>query len=79
MVPLRYLSNFWRTLKKPFINCENSIILSANCVISNSAANEATTIVTTDIKLYVPLVTLSTQDNANLLQQLKSEFKLSIN
>ena len=51
MVPLRYLSNFWRTLKNPFINCENSLILSANCVVSNSAANEATTIVITDLNV----------------------------
>ena len=33
----------------------------------------------TDAKLYVPFVTLSTQDNANLLQQLKSGFKRTIN
>ena len=79
MVPLRYLNNFWRTIGKPFINCENSLNWSANCVISNSAANQATTIAITDIKLYVPLLTLSTQDNANLLRQLKPEFKLTIN
>ena len=78
MIPLRYLNNFWRTIEKRFINCENSLNWSANCVISNSAANQATAIARTDIKLYVPLVTLSTQDNANLLQQLKSEFKLTI-
>ena len=33
----------------------------------------------TDIKLYVPVVTLSNQDNAKLLQQLKSSFKRTIN
>ena len=33
----------------------------------------------TEIKLYVPVVTLSTQDNAKLLQQLKSGFKRTIN
>ena len=33
----------------------------------------------TDMKLYVPIVTLSTQDNAKLLQQLKSGFKKTIN
>ena len=33
----------------------------------------------TETKLYVPVVTLSTQDNAKLLQQLKSGFKITIN
>ena len=35
MVPLKYLSNFWRTLEMPLINCEVNLILiwSANCVI----------------------------------------------
>ena len=40
---------------------------------------KATTFVITDTKLYVPVVTLSTQDNAKLLQQLKSGFKRTIN
>ena len=64
MVPLEleYLSNFWRTLEIPFINCEINLILtwSVNCVISNAAANQATTFAITDTKLYVPVVTLST-------------------
>ena len=36
MVPLKYLSKFWRTLEMPLINCEVELILdwSANCVIS---------------------------------------------
>ena len=35
MVPLKYLSNFWKTLETPLINCEINLILtwSANCVI----------------------------------------------
>ena len=35
MVPLKYLSNFWRTLEIPLINCEINLILmwSANWVI----------------------------------------------
>ena len=35
MVPLKYLSNFWRTLEIPLINCEVELILmwSAGCVI----------------------------------------------
>ena len=50
-----------------------------NCVISNATANQAPTFAITDTKLYVPLVTLSTQENAKLLQQLKSGLKRTIN
>ena len=73
MVPLKYLSNFWRTLEIPFINCEINLILtrSSTCVIvsTNIGAQNATFAIT-DTKLYVPVVTLSTQANAKLLQQL---------
>ena len=75
MAPLKYLSNFWRTLEMPLINCEVSLILtwSSTCVITNSTGAGAFEI--TDTKLYIPVVTLSMQDNAKLLQQLKSGFK----
>ena len=49
------------------------------CVISNAVANLATTFATTDTKLYVPVVALSTQDNTQLVEQLKSGFKRTIN
>ena len=71
MVPLKHLSNFWRTLEMPLINCEINIILtwSTNCVIvSTIVANQNTTFEITDTKLYVPVVTLSTQDNSKLFQ-----------
>ena len=79
MVPLKYLSNFWRTLEMPLINCEVNLILtwSSTCVITNS--NGAGTFAITDTKLYVPVVTLSTQENTKFLQQLKSGFKRVIN
>ena len=79
MVPLKYLSNFWRTHETPLINCEVNLILtwSSTCVITNS--NGAGTFAITDTKLYVPVVTLSTQENTKLLQQLKSGFKRVIN
>ena len=79
MVPLKYLSNFWRTLEMPLINCEVNLILtwSSTCVITNSAS--AGTLAITDTKLYVPVVTLSTQENNKLRQQLKSGFKRVIN
>ena len=78
MVSLKYLSNFWRTLEMPLINCEVNLILtwSANCVIvSANNANQNATFAITNRRLYVPAVTLSTQENAKLLLQLKSGFK----
>ena len=79
MVPLKYLSNFWRTLEMPLINCEVNLILtwSSTCVITNS--NSAGTFEITDTKPYVPVVTSSTQENTKLLRQLKSGFKRVIN
>ena len=79
MVPLKYLSNFWRTLEMPLINCEVNLILtwSSTCVITNSGG--AGIFAITDTKLYVPVVTLSTQENTKFLQQLKSGFKRVIN
>ena len=82
MVPLKYLSNFWRTLEMPLMNCEINLMLiwSANCVIVFTyVANQITTFTITDTKLYVPVVTLSTQDNAKLLEQLISGLCLSSN
>ena len=78
MIPLKYLSNFWRTLEMPSINCEVNLILtwSANCVIIyTDVANQIPTFTTTETNLYVLVVTLSPQDNAKLLPQLKSGFK----
>ena len=63
----------------PLINCEVNVILtwSKNCLITNSTGAGKFKIAKT--KLYVPGVTLSTHDNAKLLQQLKSGFKRTIN
>ena len=67
MVPLKYLSNFWTTLEMPLINCEVNVILtwSSTCVITNSTG--VGTFAITDTKLYVPVVTLLTQDISKLL------------
>ena len=86
MVLLKYLSNFWRIGEleilenwMSLINCEVNLVLTwpSTCVITNS--NGAGTFAITDTKLYVPVVTLSTQENAKFLQQLKSSFKRVIN
>ena len=82
MVPLKYLSNIWRTLEMPLINCEVNPILtwSSTCILASvNDVNQAATFAITDTKLYVPVVTLSTQENTKFLQQLKSGFKRVIN
>ena len=82
IVPLKYLSNFWRTLEMPLINCEINLVLtwSSTCVlIATGVPNQVATFAITDTKFYVPVVTLSTQENTKFLQQLKSGFKRVIN
>ena len=58
MVPLKYLSNFGRTLEMPLINCEVNLTLTwlTTCFITNSTGAETFKI--TDTKLYVPVITL---------------------
>ena len=75
VVPLKHLSNFWRTLEIPLINCDVilSLTWSLTCVITNSTGERRFKI--TDTKLFVLVVTLSTQDNAKLLQQLKEQIR----
>ena len=82
MVPLKYLSNFWRTLEMPLINCEVNLILtwSSTCVlISTVIPNQNATFAITNTKLYVSVVTLSMQENTKFFQQLQSGFKRVIN
>ena len=78
MVSLKYLGNFLGDLQMFLINCEINLILvwSTNYVIvSTDVSNQGATFAVTETKIYVTVVTLSTQDNAKLLQQLKSGFK----
>ena len=66
----------------PLINCEVNLILtwSSSCaLIATSIPNQNATFAITDTKFYVPVVTLSTQENTKFLQQLKSGFKRVIN
>ena len=65
----------------PLINCEVNLILTwfEKCVIIYTDANQIPTFAITETNLYVPIVTLSTQDNAKLLKpKLKSGFKRTI-
>ena len=78
MVPLKYLSNFWRTFEMPLINCEIELILtwSENCIIIYTDVDQQVpTFTILETNLYVPVVTLSTQDNLKSLSQLKTDFK----
>ena len=69
-VPLKYLRNFWRLLEMPLINCKVVVSLTwnSNCVLCTLDGGSTFTI--TDAKLYVPVVTLSTEDYAKLLKLL---------
>ena len=77
IVPLKYVSNFGKTFEMPLINCEVNLILmwSLTCLINNSTGVGKFAI--TDTKHYVPVVSLSTQDNTKLLYQLKYGFKIT--
>ena len=81
MVLLNYLSNFRRKPEMPIINCEISRQLkwSKNCIlVAGVAADQNPYFEILDTKLYIPVVTLSTQDNIKLLKQLESGFKRTI-
>ena len=96
VVPLKYLSNFWRSLNIPLINCEVELILTwfKNCVLINKSTRDAdynanpivyeidnpedAIFQITDTKLYVPVVTLSKENDIKLLEQLKTGFKRTI-
>ena len=71
MVPLKCISNLWRTLEMPLISCEINLILtgSVNSVLlPNASANQVTTFAITETKLCLPVVTLLTKDNAKLVK-----------
>ena len=84
-VPLKYLSNLWRSLEVPLINCKTELSLKwiENCVLTSAAIGadaiatgvDSATFKTVDAKLYVPIVTLSAEDNAKLSKLLGEGFK----
>ena len=78
VVPLKYLSNFFRSLEMPLINCKIHLELNWTkvCVMSNVA--EATTFQIKSTKLNVRIVTISTKANVNLAKQLNEGFKRSV-
>ena len=96
VVPLKYTSNFFRSLNFPLVNCEVSLILTwyENCILTSKAMRDAdpdadptvaginnptnAVFKITDCKLYVPVVTLSAENDNKLLEQLKTGFKRTI-
>ena len=76
-VPLKFLCNFWRSLEMPLINCKVGLSLKwyETCLLT--VANTATFEIT-DAKLYVPIVTLSIEDNSKLSKLLNEGFKRPI-
>ena len=94
VIPLKHLSNFWKNLSISLINCEVEIILTwtKNFVFTDMTTRHAgnnndppaivapsgATFKITDTKLYVPVVTLSKENDLKLKEQLKSGFKRTI-
>ena len=89
VIPLKHLSDFWKAVNIPLINCEVELILnwSKKCVLTDMTRRNAqsnnvaivppveTAFEITETKLYVPVVTLSKENDIKLLDQLKLEFK----
>ena len=93
VIPLKYLGNFWRALNMPLISCEVSLELkwNKNCVITSleqrqvdagppvvNGSPTGATLATNDCKLYIPVGTLSKDDEMKLLTNLKSGFKREV-
>ena len=96
VVPLKHISNFWRHLDIPLINCEVELTLTwfKNCVLTDKSTGEANyganpvvyerdnpvnaTFKITNLKLYVPVVTLSKENDIKILEQFKTGLKRTI-
>ena len=78
VVPLKYLSNFFRSLEMPLINCKIKLNLTwkKECVLSTDDGNAV--FIINNTKLYVPVVTLSKEDNKDFIEQQKKVFQRSI-
>ena len=77
-IPLKYLSNFWRSFKLSLSSCEVELDLSwIKDFLLIEHNNNITGIYfkVANTKLYVPVVTLSINDNIKFLENLKQELK----
>ena len=78
VVPLKYLSNFFRSLEILLINCKIklNLIWKKEYVLSTGAGEEV--FIIKDTKLFVPVVTLSKEDNKDFIEQQNKGFQRSI-
>ena len=78
VVPLKYLSNFFRSLEMPLINCKVKLNLTwkKECVLSNQRSEVV--FIINDTKLYVLVVILSKEDNKDFIEQQNKGFQRSI-
>ena len=78
VVPLRYLSNFFRSLEMPLINCKIKLNLTSKKESVLSIDNGNAVFIINDTKMYVPVVTLSKEDNKDFIEQQNKGFQRSI-
>ena len=77
VVPLKCLSNFFRSVEMPLINCKiKNLTWKKECVLSNQ--DGAAYFIINDTKMYVPVVTLSKEDNKDFIEQRNKGFQRSI-
>ena len=78
VVPLKYLSNFFRLLEMPLINCKIKLnsTWKKECLLSTDAGNAV--FIINDTKMYVPVVTLSKEYNKDFIEQQNKGFQRSI-
>ena len=78
VLSLKYLSNFFRSLEMPLINCKIKLNLTwkKECVLSTDAGDAV--FIINDTKLHVPVVTLSKKDNKDFIEQQNKGFQRSI-
>ena len=78
VVPLKHLSNFCRSLEMPLINCKIKLNLTwkKECVLSTGDGGAV--FIINDTKVYVPVVTLSKENNKDFIKQQNKRFQRSI-
>ena len=78
VVPLKYLSNFFRSSEMPLIDCKIKLNLTWEKECALSTAADETVFIINDTELYVPVVTLSKEDNKDFIEQQNKAFQRSI-
>ena len=78
VVLLKYLSNFFRSLEMPLVNCKIKLKLTwkKECVLSTDTGQAV--FIINNTKMYVPVVTLSKEDNNDFIEQQNKGFQRSI-